>query len=100
MAFATITSKGQTTIPKEVRTAANLKSGDRIHFTVLEDGTIIVRVNRPGCLALFRYWSAHAQPVICHPELPFFKDIITMALSVTGLPACVNVSVVGVTRYA
>jgi len=27
-----------------VRVAANLKSGDRIHFTVLEDGTIIVRV--------------------------------------------------------
>jgi hypothetical protein len=45
-----------------------------------------------------RYWSAHAQPVICHPELPFFKDIVTMALSVTGLPALVYVSVVGVTR--
>ena len=44
MSFATVTSKGQTTIPKDVRTAANLKSGDRIHFTVLEDGTIIVRV--------------------------------------------------------
>jgi antitoxin PrlF len=44
MAFATVTSKGQTTIPKDVRTAANLKSGDRIHFTVLQDGTIIVRV--------------------------------------------------------
>ena len=44
MAFATVTSKGQTTIPKEVRAAANLKAGDRIHFTVLDDGTIIVRV--------------------------------------------------------
>lgn len=44
MAFATVTSKGQTTIPKDVRAAANLKAGDRIHFTVLEDGTIIVRV--------------------------------------------------------
>jgi len=44
MAFATVTSKGQTTIPKEVRTAANLHAGDRIHFTVLEDGTILVRV--------------------------------------------------------
>lgn len=44
MAFATVTSKGQTTIPKDVRAAANLKPGDRIHFTVLEDGTIIVRV--------------------------------------------------------
>ncbi len=44
MTFSTVTSKGQTTIPKEVRVAANLKSGDRIHFTVLEDRTIIVRV--------------------------------------------------------
>ena len=44
MAFATVTSKGQTTIPKDVRAAANLKSGDRIHFTVLEDRTIILRV--------------------------------------------------------
>lgn len=44
MAFATVTSKGQTTIPKSIRAAANLKAGDRIHFTVLADGTIIVRV--------------------------------------------------------
>lgn len=44
MTFATVTSKGQTTIPKFVRTAANLKPGDRIHFSVLEDGTIIMRV--------------------------------------------------------
>ena len=44
MAFATLTSKGQTTIPHEVRTAAKLKAGDRIHFTVLADGTIILRV--------------------------------------------------------
>lgn len=44
MAFATVTSKGQTTIPREVREAAGLKVGDRIHFTVLEDGTIVVRV--------------------------------------------------------
>ncbi len=44
MAFATVTSKGQTTIPKDVRSAANLKPGDRIHFSVLADGTIIVRV--------------------------------------------------------
>ncbi len=43
MAFATLTSKGQTTIPKDVRAAAKLKPGDRLHFAVLEDGTIIVR---------------------------------------------------------
>jgi AbrB family looped-hinge helix DNA binding protein len=44
MTFATLTSKGQATIPLEIRTAARLKTGDRIHFTVLADGTIILRV--------------------------------------------------------
>lgn len=44
MASAMVTSKGQTTIPREVRAAANLRPGDRIQFTVLQDGTIIVRV--------------------------------------------------------
>ncbi|MGH7490489.1 MAG: AbrB/MazE/SpoVT family DNA-binding domain-containing protein [bacterium] len=44
MSFATVTSKGQTTIPKSVRDAAGLNAGDTIHFTVIEDGTIIVRV--------------------------------------------------------
>lgn len=44
MASATVTSKGQTTIPKDIRAAANLRAGDRIHFTVLADGTILVRV--------------------------------------------------------
>jgi len=41
---ATVTSKGRTTIPMDVREAAKLKAGDKICFTVLEDGTIILRV--------------------------------------------------------
>ena len=39
MASATITSKGQTTIPKSVRDRLNLKPGDRIEFVVQDDGT-------------------------------------------------------------
>jgi len=53
MAFATATRKGQTMIPKDVRAAANLKPGDRIHFTVLEDGTIIVRVKNRSIRDIF-----------------------------------------------
>ena len=49
MAFATVTSKGQTTIPKDVRAAANLKPGDRIHLTVLE------AVTAGGALHAFPY---------------------------------------------
>jgi len=44
MSYSTVTSTGQTTIPKSVRDAAKLKPGDRIHFSVSVDGTIIVRV--------------------------------------------------------
>jgi AbrB family looped-hinge helix DNA binding protein len=44
MSISTLTSKGQTTIPREVRDAAGLRTGDRLHFTVLDDGTIILRV--------------------------------------------------------
>ena len=34
MATATITSKGQITIPKEIRAALNLDTGDRINFVL------------------------------------------------------------------
>ena len=38
MPTATITSKGQTTIPKEVRDALGLQAGDKIDFLVDADG--------------------------------------------------------------
>jgi antitoxin PrlF len=44
MSFATLTSKGQATIPLAIRTAARLRTGDRLHFTVMADGTIVLRV--------------------------------------------------------
>lgn len=42
-AIATVSRRGQATIPRAVRDAARIKAGDRIHFTVLQDGTILVR---------------------------------------------------------
>ena len=38
MAESTVTSRGQTTLPKAVRTALGVKPGDRIRYVVLEDG--------------------------------------------------------------
>ena len=38
MSTATISSKGQLTIPKEVRTALDLHPGDRVSFIRMEDG--------------------------------------------------------------
>jgi AbrB family looped-hinge helix DNA binding protein len=44
---AKITSKGQTTIPQEVRDSLGLRSGDRIEFIVVEGGAMMIPKNRP-----------------------------------------------------
>jgi antitoxin PrlF len=47
LAAATITSKGQITIPVKVRSALGLDSGDRIEFVEIEKGQFaIVPANR------------------------------------------------------
>lgn len=40
----TLTSKGQTTIPKEIRDNLGMKPGDRITFTLMPDFTVLMRV--------------------------------------------------------
>ena len=42
MPIATMTSKGQTTIPKEIRDHLNLKPGDKIAYTI-ENGEVVIR---------------------------------------------------------
>jgi antitoxin PrlF len=41
---ATLTSKGQTTIPKEIRDSLRMKTGDRMTFTLMPDATVIMRL--------------------------------------------------------
>ena len=41
---ATLTSKGQTTIPKEIRDSLRMKAGDRMTFTLMPDATVVMRV--------------------------------------------------------
>ena len=41
---ATLTSKGQTTIPKEIRDGLGMKSGDRMTFTLMPDATVVMRL--------------------------------------------------------
>lgn len=43
MPEAAVTSKGQITIPAEIRKAMGLKAQDRVIFTVLHDGTTVMR---------------------------------------------------------
>ncbi|MGH8801073.1 MAG: AbrB/MazE/SpoVT family DNA-binding domain-containing protein [Casimicrobiaceae bacterium] len=45
-ATATLTSKGQTTIPKGIRDRLGMQPGDRMTFTLMPNGTMLVRVKR------------------------------------------------------
>jgi antitoxin PrlF len=42
MPASTITSKGQTTIPREIRRHLKLKAGDRVEFVVEADGRVVL----------------------------------------------------------
>jgi antitoxin PrlF len=41
---ATLTSKGQMTVPKAIRDSLGMKAGDRMTFTLMPDGTVVLRV--------------------------------------------------------
>lgn len=43
MPSATVTSKGQVTIPKEIRRALKVGAGDRLDFVVEGPGRVVVR---------------------------------------------------------
>jgi AbrB family looped-hinge helix DNA binding protein len=43
MPSATVTSKGQITIPKAVRRALRVTAGDRLDFVIEEEGRVVVR---------------------------------------------------------
>jgi AbrB family looped-hinge helix DNA binding protein len=43
MSEARMTSKGQITVPKDVRVKLNLKPGDRVLFIVEDDGVVRMR---------------------------------------------------------
>ena len=47
-ADATITSKGQVTIPKEIRERLGLEAGQRVEFVLGEGGAVEVRPKRPA----------------------------------------------------
>ncbi|ABD55926.1 AbrB/MazE/SpoVT family DNA-binding domain-containing protein [Jannaschia sp. CCS1] len=48
MKHSRITSKGQTTVPKEVRQALGLKPGDLVHYIVLPSGDVRMIAKRPA----------------------------------------------------
>jgi antitoxin PrlF len=49
----TLTSKGQTTIPKEIRDSLGLQPFDKLHFSLLSDGTVIMRAKKKSIKSVY-----------------------------------------------
>ena len=49
---ATLTSKGQITIPKSIRDSLGMKSGDWIRFTLMPDETVLMRLKNRSLMSL------------------------------------------------
>ncbi|MBI3181052.1 MAG: type II toxin-antitoxin system PrlF family antitoxin [Myxococcales bacterium] len=52
MPSSTITSKGQITLPIEVRRALRLRPGDRVSFRMAKDGSVVVEPETVDLLSL------------------------------------------------
>ncbi|MEQ1529409.1 MAG: type II toxin-antitoxin system PrlF family antitoxin [Methylococcales bacterium] len=50
---ATMTSKGQATIPKEIRDSLGLQPQDKLHFSLLSDGTVIMRAKKKSIQSVY-----------------------------------------------
>ena len=52
MAESTITAKGQTTVPADIRASVDAKPGTRLVWSLMPDGTIIVRAKSKSILSM------------------------------------------------
>lgn len=64
MPVSRLTSKGQTTIPKEIRDALRLKPGDRIEFILREDDQVELKALNKSISALQgMFYDPNRKPV-------------------------------------
>ena len=69
MSDATLTSKGQITIPANIRKALRLSTGERVVFTQLDDGTVIMRAKTRSILDLKGLLQAEGLPKIAVEDM-------------------------------
>lgn len=66
---ATLTSKGQVTLPKELRTSLGLDPGAKLTFTQLSDGTVVMRVKHRKLAELAGILTRPGQPKLSVKDL-------------------------------
>jgi antitoxin PrlF len=74
MADATLTAKGQTTIPREIRDRLGLEAGDKLVFTMLSDGTVVMRAKTRRLLDLAGSLTRPGQPSVGVEQMNPFQS--------------------------
>lgn len=69
----TMTTKGQVTVPREIRDRLGLKSGDKMAFTMLSDGTIVMRPKTRRLADLAGSLTRPGQPKVTVEDMNPFK---------------------------
>jgi antitoxin PrlF len=77
MPIATITSKGQVTLPREVRDHLHVREGDRVEFVIDRDGEVRVRPVTGSVEELFGMLRRPGSPLRSHEEID--EGIATVA---------------------
>ena len=76
MTTATITSKGQVTIPKDVRTRLGIGTGDRVEFVEIQDGVFQIVAATQDVQAL--------KGIVPKPKKPVTIDEMNRAIAEMG----------------
>lgn len=63
MPVATVSSKGQVTIPREVRKALRIDTGDRVSFLIRDDGVVELRPETVDLMDLYGILRHEGKPV-------------------------------------
>lgn len=79
MATATVTSKGQVTIPAQVRASLGLDAGDRIEFVELENGQFAIMAAVHSVQSL--------KGLVRKPASPVSIEDMNVAIAVQGASA-------------
>jgi antitoxin PrlF len=72
----TMTTKGQVTVPREIRDRLGLKSGDKMAFTMLSDGTVVMRPKTRRLADLAGSLTRPGQPKIAVEDMSPFKATV------------------------
>jgi AbrB family looped-hinge helix DNA binding protein len=69
----TLTSKGQVTVPRDIRDRLGLKAGDKMAFTLLSDGTVVMRPKTRRLTDLMGSLTRAGQPTVAGEEMKPFR---------------------------